>query len=185
MRHRFQHAATSALAASCLLAATAAQAAGAQPRPAPADWPTKPNTATTGAFSVVQVATADADKFMAEWRKPTPGVKLHATHQIGRGRPITTFIAYRGCRTDKAGKCHVTATFSLLSPTGKVDAYPPMQVSNPQLQPKPGIIYMSSQGLGMTFTASDPLGVHTLKAAITDQVAGVTLHTQQALTVYN
>ena len=182
MRHKPHYAATSALAAACLLLAATAPAS-AQPRPSAMDWPTLPNAAKSGSFAVVQIATANVDQFMAEWRKPTPGVKIHGTTQAHRGRPLATFIAFRGCRAGPAGKCNVTVTFSLRGPSGKIDNYPPMDVWAHQPKPAPQMIHISRQSLGMTFNASDPLGVYTLKAAVTDHVAGVTLHTQQDLTV--
>ena len=144
-----------------------------------------PNSAASGSFAVAQLATADADQFMAEWRKPAPTVRLHGTSEIRRNRPITTFIAFRGCRADKAGKCNVTATFDLRGPSGKIDRLPVMDVwTSRPLSPR-GIIQISRGGLGMTFNATDPLGTYTLKAAVTDHVAGITLHTQRDITVSN
>ena len=58
--------------------------------------------------------------------KPTPGGEPAGHSQGPRNRPLDTFIAFRGCRADRTGKC---------------------------------------------------------RAAVTDHVAGVTLHTQQDITV--
>ena len=169
----------------CALACAAAQPAAAQ-APAPsADWPARPNTAASGGFAVVQVATGDATQFIKDWSKPTPGATLQVTSQIARGHPINTFITFRGCRADPAGKCNVTASFELRSPSGKVDAIPPLDVWANQPQPPAGIIQLSRGALAMTFDATDALGVYTIRGATTDHVAGVTLVTQQEITVTN
>ena len=188
MRSRPQCTARSAkfaLVALCLSITAVAQPTCAQPKPPLTDWPVMPNSAVSGSFAVAQLATADADQFMADWRKPTPTVRLQGTSQIRRNRPITTFIAFRGCRANKTGKCNVTATFDLRGPSGKIDRLPAMDVWTNQPQPPRGIIQISHGGLGMIFNATDPLGTYTLKAAVTDHVAGITLRTQRDITVSN
>ena len=167
----------------CVAVIPCAEGAGAQPKPPVTDWPAHPNTASSGPFSVAQHATADAAQFMAEWRKPTPSVHLHGTTQIRRNRPIDTFITFRGCRADKTGRCNVTATFDLRGPSGKIDSFPALDVWANQPQPAPGIIHVSRQSLGVTFNTNDTVGTYTVRAAVTDHVAGVTLHTQQDITV--
>jgi hypothetical protein len=175
--------ATFALAALCVLTAAGAPPAGAQPKPPAADWPARSNSATAGSFAVVQVATDDTARFMAELAKPTPGVNLQVTTRVRRNRPIDTFIAFRGCRADRAGKCNVTARYDLRAPSGKISSFPGLDVWANQPQPAPGIIMVSRQSFGMTFNTDDAVGTYTVAAAVTDHVAGVTLHTQQDITV--
>jgi len=169
-------------AAAILLLAAAAPAA-AQPSIPASEWPTRPNSASSGLFAVAQAATDDADQFMRDWNKATPGAQLHVTHQIARGRPITTFITFRGCRADAAGNCNVTATFELRDPSGKTTAVPAIEVWAHHPGPPAGVIALSNASLGLTFDDSDALGVHTISATITDDVAGVTLHTREDITV--
>ena len=129
------------------------------------------------------MATTDAQGFLRDWNKPGPHADIHGATTVRRGQPIDTFIAFRGCRADAQGRCNVTASFELRDPNGKPVAYPPLEVWANRPQPAPGLIYMSRQSLGMTFTADDPLGAYVVRAAVTDHVAGITLHTQQVLTV--
>ena len=136
-----------------------------------------------GSFAVVQVATDDTARFIAELAKPTPGVNLQVTTKVRRNRPLDTFIAFRGCRADRTGKCNVTATYYLRAPSGKVSSYPGLDVWAHQPQPAPGLIMVSRQSFGMTFNTDDAVGTYTVRAAVTDHVAGVTLHTQQDITV--
>lgn len=177
--------ATCALAALCVLTLATGRPVAAKPKAAMTDWPANPNTATSGSFSVMQLSTANAAQFMAEWNKPTPSVRLHGTMEIRHNQPIATFIAFRGCRADKAGKCNVTATFDLCDPSGKVTGYPEVDIWANRPRPPPRRIMISRQSLGMTFNTDDAVGSYTVRAAVTDHVAGVTLHTQQDITVSN
>jgi hypothetical protein len=188
MRHRPRHAwaaAAFALAALCAAVSAAAPPAGAQPKPPPTDWPIRANSAAAGGFAAAQFATADAAQFVADWARPTPGVTLHGTTRIGRNHPIDTFITFRGCRADPAGRCDVTATFELRDPSGKIVPIPTVDIWAHQPQPPPGVIQLSRASMAMTFNGSDALGIYIVRAAITDHVAGVTLHTQQEITVSN
>jgi hypothetical protein len=182
------------LAVLCAAVLTAAPPAAAQSRPLPLtpaapmaanDAPKQPNAAALGDFAVAQAATDNAAHFVADWNAPTRGANLHVTHRIARNRPLATFITYRGCRTDPAGHCNVTATFELIEPSGKIDPVPEMPVSVNESAPAPGMIYLSQASMGLTFNDADPLGVYTIRAAVTDHVAGVTLHTQQDITLTN
>jgi hypothetical protein len=110
-------------------------------------------------------------------------VDMHGTTAVRRGQPIDTFIAFRGCRADAAGRCNVTAAFELRGPDGKPQAHPPMEVLANQPRPPAGLIYLSHQSLGMTFTADDPVGAYIMRATVTDHVAAIALHTQQTLMV--
>lgn len=150
--------------------------------PAAPDWPSTPDAATSGSFSVAQISTADPAQLLAEWSRPA-SPRLRGTNEIRRNQAITTFVFFRGCRPDPTGKCHVTAKFELRSPAGKVDRYPPMVVWAQPPLPTPGIIMLSPQSVGLTFKAGDAVGTYTLVATVTDQVAGVTVHTRRPIVV--
>jgi hypothetical protein len=165
-----------------VIAAAAATSAGAAAGPQ-GDWPARPKAASSEGFSVVQMATPNGQDFVREWNRPGPHGEVHGDSRVRPGQPIDTFIAFRGCRADPAGRCNVTAWFEITGPDGKSRASPPMDVWANQPQPKAGMIFLSRASLGLKFTATDPSGPYRIRAAVTDQVAGVTLHTQQVLTL--
>jgi len=79
----------------------------------------QPNASTAGDFAVVQLATTEPDKLMADWNKPTPGVSMVTNTRATRNQPIVTFIIFKGCRADAAGNCNVTVDYDTLGPDGK------------------------------------------------------------------
>lgn len=166
-----------------LLLAVAASTAAVAQTGAASDWPSTPHSKVSGLFAVAQVATTDADQFMAEWRKPTPGVRLNTTTRTRRSLPIFTFITFRGCRADPAGKCNVTVTYDVSAPSGKRDAHSTIDVWASQPQPPKSYIQLSKQGFGLVFDHKDGLGSYLVRATTTDHVAGITVHTQQELVV--
>jgi hypothetical protein len=159
------------------LATAAGAASGSQ-----GDWPIHANSASSAGFSVVQVATTNAREFAREWDRPGAHGETHADTLVRRGQPIDTFIVFRGCRADPAGRCHVTATFEITAPDGKSQTTPSMDVWA-KAQPAPGMIYCSQKSLGLAFAPAEPAGPYRVRAAVTDHVAGVTLHTQQVITL--
>jgi hypothetical protein len=144
----------------------------------------RPNLAASGDFAVVQIATAKPDKLMADWLKPTPGVYVTNDWHTTRNKPIVVFIVFKGCRADASGNCNVTVDYETLAPDGKTYdskkaaevwvGYPPPPNLNPQL---------SVSGYGLIFEPKDALGDYGVHATITDHVAGITLNTEQVLTV--
>lgn len=145
-------------------------------------WTQGPNTASSGNFAIVQIATTDSAALRAEWAKPTPGVKLQTSTRMTRNQAIETFIIFKGCGLDKAGNCNLTVQYEVFNPAGKslirvpgkiwVDRPPP-----PDLQ-----LQLSASSLGLTLDDSDPLGPYRIQAKVTDHVAKVTLQTEQTLT---
>lgn len=140
--------------------------------------------AASGSFAVRQVATTEPEQLMEDWNKPSPGVRIVETSKVKRNQPIVTFILFTGCKADQSGNCNVTVDFDVSDPAKKIYSqekasevwvgYPPPEYRQLQL---------SASGLGIRFEDKDPLGVYLVEATVTDQVAGITLHTQQQLTV--
>lgn len=144
----------------------------------------RPDFAVSGGFGVMQIATNDPDQLMAEWRKPTPGVSAKVSTQTPRHRQITTFLVFKGCRADASGNCNVTADFDVYDPTGKPCAQSKLIKVWVNLPPAPGNnLQISSTGFGVSFDDGDSSGAYRVVATTTDHNAGVTLHTEQTLTV--
>jgi hypothetical protein len=94
-----------------------------------------------------------------------------------------TFITFKGCRADAAGNCNVTADFNTVDPLGK--SYGKTRTSEVWVghpRPPDGFLQLSASAYGLVFEDKDPLGPYRVRAAITDHVAGITLHTEQVLT---
>jgi hypothetical protein len=144
---------------------------------------TRPNAAVSGNFAVLQIATTDPGKLMADWLQPTPGVSVTTSTSTPRNKPIVTFIVFKGCSGDASGNCNVTVDYETLEPSGK--SYNQTKAAEVWVghPPAPGLaLQLSVSGYGIVFEDKDPLGPYIVRAAITDHVAGVTLHTEQQLT---
>ena len=167
------------------LSAVAAQATEAvQPRSAtaPARESTQPSVAKSGEFSVLQDATLKPDDLHANWLKQGPALAIEPSHEMHRHVQIVTFLIFFGCRADVSGNCNVTADFDVISPDGKLYAHQPdteIWVGHPA--PPPGHLQLSGAGLALTVEDQDPLGPYRIQVSTTDHVAGITLHTEQAL----
>ena len=144
----------------------------------------QPNVANLGAFGAMQIATTDADRFMADWNKPSAAVQAVLTTETVRHRPIVTFILFTGCRADASGNCNVTADYEMTDPVGKRYDLTPGSKVWVGLPPPPGrSLQLSADGYGNMFEEKDALGRYRVQATITDHVAGVTLRTEQTLVV--
>jgi hypothetical protein len=147
------------------------------------DWPSLSNSASSAGFSVVQMATSRSAEFVREWNRPGRHGEVHGDTRVHLRQPIDTFIAFRGCRADAKGQCNVTTTFEITGPDGKSQSSPPMEVWANRPQPTPGMIFLSRASLGLAFAPDEPTGAYRIRAAVTDHIAGVTLHTQQTITL--
>ncbi len=144
----------------------------------------QPNAATSGSFGVMQIATDDPDRLIADWSKPTRGASVKISTQTLRNQSITTFLIFKGCRAGTSGSCNVTADFDVFDPAGKLCGqsksveiwvgHPPAQGNNLQL---------SSAGFELSFDDSDRLGAYRVRATVTDHIAEITTRTEQILTV--
>ncbi|HEY0148177.1 MAG TPA: hypothetical protein VGB70_04165 [Allosphingosinicella sp.] len=132
-------------------------------------------------FGVMMLVTADPEGFWKAWQGATPP-QLQTTTRVTRDQPVQAELIFSGCSAAADGNCNVTAELSMTGPsgapygetaTGKVWSGPPAPGYNLQL---------SQSGLGFILEPQDPLGVYVIKAAVTDHVAGRTLHVQQSIT---
>jgi hypothetical protein len=175
-RYRQKVAATAfAVLAALLVAGSGGLAEAREP------WSKAPNTASSGNFAILQIATTDPEGLITEWSQATPGVSLKTSTQARRNQRIETFIVFKGCRADAAGNCNVTVDYAVFDPAGKSYAqlkgdvwvgYPPA----PDLQ-----LQLSTSSLGLMIEDQDPLGPYRVRAKVVDHVAGVTLDTEQTL----
>lgn len=170
------------VAAVALAAAFGAGAAAQTPGP-PGSWPAPPRGAQAGGFHVLQFSTTNAEAVVAEWRKPTPGVRIDDTHQVRLGQPVTTFVVFGGCKPDAQGLCDVRAAVELFDPAGKPSVKATAKVWVGQPAPPPQILRLSTDGVTVTFARPDPVGPYRVRSTVTDRVAGVTLTTEETLTV--
>ena len=81
------------------------------------------------------------------------------------------------------GNCHLSAAYEIQEPSGKIVGRPTLELWANRPQPKAGVIGLGENTLGMTFKPTDALGTYTVRVAVTDHVAGITLRTRQALLV--
>lgn len=165
------------------LAALAALSAGVGLAVAEEDWPARPQAARSGAFAVMQIATDDPEGLMAAWARPTPGARLNIIRTVRIGRPISAFISFRACQPDADGLCRVTTEWSLLEPGGRYKVVARTKVRAGLPPPGPGAIGLSTEAPEFDF--SDRPGLYRIRARTTDHVAGITLQTEDAITVTN
>ncbi len=167
------------------LAAAVALAAAAVPAFA-ADAPAvRPNVATSGAFTAVQFANPDPQAVLEAWTNPTAaGVQLKTDTRGRRDQPIYTFVIFRGCRTDAAGACTVTADFEVEDPTGKPYVQQKSVRSWVNKPPAPAPNFTLATGyMGLVVERKDVAGPYTVRMTLTDQVSGISLHTRQTLSI--
>ena len=145
-------------------------------------WSKAPNTASSGDFAVLQIATTDSSGLRTEWQKSTPGVRLQTNTEATRNQPIWTFIIFKGCVVDAAGNCNVTVDYEVFDPTGKSYARTTSDVWVDQPPPPDLQLQLSVSSLGLRVEDKDPLGPYRVQAKVTDHVAKVTLKTEQVLT---
>ena len=100
-----------------------------------------------------------------------------------RNRPIVTFLVFRGCKADPAGRCNVTADFETIAPGGKTyDLTKGAQIWVGYPPPPGYSLQLSADGYGLRFEDKDPLGAYRVRATVTDRIAKITLRTEQTLT---
>jgi hypothetical protein len=141
-----------------------------------------PSEASAGDFAVMQFATTDPDKLLADWQKPTPGVEVTGASSASRHQPISTFLVFKGSVPNKDGNCDVTADFETLSPSGAVynvtrnvsvcAGVPP--ASNLDLQ-------LAMRFYTLSLGDHDLAGAYTVRVTTTDNVSGAVVHTEQTL----
>jgi hypothetical protein len=145
-------------------------------------WPASARSAQAGEFAVVQVATTRPDALMAEWRNRTPGARLKGDRKVRPEQPITSFIVFRGCRANAEGRCSVTVDYDLRDPAGHPTALTRASVWDAP-PPEGRMLQISGDGVTLGFGRSKPPGDYRLRAQVTDHVAGVTLTTEDVITL--
>ncbi|MEQ1497280.1 MAG: cystatin domain-containing protein [Novosphingobium sp.] len=139
--------------------------------------------ANQGEFGVMQFATTDPQAMWDAWAQATAGVEIQTHRTTARNQPIFTFIAFRGCKVDAKGACHLAARFEVFDPSGKSYAVTEGAALIDGRPPPPGNIGMGRASLGIRVEAGEPLGPYKVIVRTTDTVAGITLTTQSILTI--
>lgn len=143
-----------------------------------------PDAAASGDFAVLQVLTTEPEQLMADWEKPGAVVHLVAKDAVGRGKPVVSFIVFRGCRADAKGACHVTADFVATDPAGKTyGEFKDVEIWVDKPPPPGRAVQLSAGGMGLVFEPKDLAGRYRIAARVVDHVAGVTLQTEKTLTL--
>jgi hypothetical protein len=149
-----------------------------------------PAAASSGDLAVLQTATTNPDKLTADWLNVeegtdrTTGFDLHNDARTTRNKPIVTFIVFRGCRPNSYGNCNLTADYNVVGPDGKPYAEAKLvQLWVDRPPPPSQNLELSASGFALVFEPKDALGDYRVHAIISDHVAGITLNTEQVLTL--
>jgi hypothetical protein len=143
-----------------------------------------PNVASSGQFGVIQLATDDYQKLLRDWAQPDAAAHVSTVTTAKRNTPVYAFIIFRGCKADPSGACNVTVDYDAFRPDGGLyDHVGRAEVWVGKPAPPPTNIQLSAGGLGLLIENKDPLGVYTIRATVTDNVAGITLKTEQKIAV--
>lgn len=133
-------------------------------------------------FGVLQTAAPDSAKFIAAWKLGAGGES--ATTKTVANRPLFTFLIFRGCKADAKGNCDVVADFVITRPDGTInEENKGLVVWNKAAPTDPKRPYLSDGVLGYGVDDEGPFGDYRVVATTTDRVAGVTLTTEQTLTI--
>ena len=159
--------------------------AKAKPKPKPATpkpAPPPPNVAQKDGFGVMQVAATDAQKFIGAWKLGL-GAKSQTTRTVA-DQPLFTMLIFQGCKPDPLGKCDIVADFTITRPDGTVNEdNKGVVIWNKQAPADPRKPTMGEGALGYGVDAEGPFGDYKVVATVTDRVAGVTVTTEQTLTI--
>jgi len=133
-------------------------------------------------FSVLQVAVPDAAKFIAAWKLGTGGDT--ATTRTVANRPLFTLLIIRGCKPNPDGKCDVVADFLIHRPDGTInDDNKGVAVWDKAAPADPKKPYIGDGALGYGVDDEGPFGDYRIVATVTDRVAGVSVTTEETLTI--
>jgi hypothetical protein len=172
-------------------AKAAAKPAPAKPAAAKAKAKAKPraklpppalNIAEKDGFGVMQVAASDAAKFIAAW-KIGNGAKNESTRTVA-DKPLFTLLIFRGCKADADGKCDIAADFVITRPDGTTNEdNKGVAVWNKAAPADPKQPTIGDGALGYGVDSEGPFGDYLVVATVTDKIAGVSVTTQQTLTI--
>jgi hypothetical protein len=139
-----------------------------------------PAQASKDGFGVAMFVTPDYEGFLKAWAGPTPP-NVSTTEQVSRGKPVHAMLLFSGCRAGQDGNCDVIVELGVTGPDGSQygDIFKGTVWNGP---PPPAYnLQLGRDGLGFILEPEDSLGTYTLKAAITDKVAGTTLEVRKAI----
>jgi len=133
-------------------------------------------------FSILQVAVPDSAKFIAGWKLGAGGSS--ATTKTVANQPLFTFLIFRGCKANAQGNCDVVADYVITRPDGTTnEENKNFVVWNKAAPTDPKKPYLSDGALGYGVDDDGPFGDYRVVATVTDRVAGITLTTEQTLTI--
>lgn len=154
----------------------------AKPKPKPTLAPPALNIAEKDGFGVMQVAAPDAAAFIAAW-KIGNGAKNESTRTVA-DKPLFTLLIFRGCKADSDGKCDIAADFVITRPDGTTNEdNKGVAVWNKAAPADPKQPTIGDGALGYGVDSEGPFGDYLVVATVTDKVAGVSVTTQQTLTI--
>lgn len=171
---------------------TAKPAAKSAAKPAPAKPKPKPKSQLMtisplshdekDGFGVLQTAAPDSAKFIAGWKVGAGGES--ATTKTVANQPLFTFLIFRGCKADAKGNCDVVADFVITRPDGTInEENKGLVVWNKTAPTDAKRPYLGDGVLGYGVDDEGPFGDYRVVATTTDRVAGITLTTEQTLTI--
>ena len=138
--------------------------------------------AAKGDFGILQVSAPDATQFVANWGMGTASNAV-ATRTVA-DKPLFVFIIFHGCKPDADGKCDLVADFAIHRPDGSVDDdHKGMAIWRRAPSDDPAKLILGDGALGFGTDSDGPFGDYRITATVTDRVAGITLTTEQVLTV--
>ncbi|HEX4695133.1 hypothetical protein [Sphingomonas sp.] len=133
-------------------------------------------------FGVLQVAVPDAAKFIAAWKLGAGGNT--ATTRTVANQPLFTLLIIRGCKPNPDGKCDVVADFVIHRPDGTINEdNKQVEVWNKAAPADPKKPYLGDGALGYGVDDDGPFGDYRVVATVTDRVAGVSVTTEETLTI--
>ena len=143
--------------------------------------PDEPWRKSAGNFGAMLLLSDDPGDFVDQWRRPeTP--KIRTTETAERGKPIGAFVLFRGCK-EVGGKCKCTVDFTTLRPDGTV--YGKQEGIDMWSNPAPPgeNMQLGNASIGIDIEPDDPAGKYTMKAAVHDLNASVSVELVQSFTV--
>ncbi len=144
----------------------------------------RPNIGASGPLAIMQLLTEDADALIAAWPKPSSGAQMNGQATARFGHKITTFLVFKGCKPDPAGKCDVVADFEVINPRGAVTtARTAVPVWVGPKPPSPVGLQLSRTGFGMTLDDSNAVGLYRIRVVTTDRIAKLVVPTEQIVMV--
>jgi hypothetical protein len=141
-------------------------------------------SARNGAFGAIQIATDDEDRFKREWAVTTPGARLTQSTRTVANKPLFVHVIFYGCTANAAGDCDVTGDIAFYGPDGKLEnEQKGMAIWRRKAPDSPKNLYLGGPAVGFGTDDKGPFGAHRVIYKVTDNVAGITLVTEQTVTV--